>query len=198
MSICEAISAEFRAGPVFRRRIPAASPAFPAIAPGQLWIMQLCDNGAVTEPVRRAFDAANVVIYDRALADTVADLLPLGGYAEPAAAQEAAAARCVRFARDGWSVIRAVPARLPQRERTRCVQDIVDEFAAAKIPGRLPVTVFAQASDGIEELRNARFDDLATITATHPRDTLLTVVIDAFAVAPQARLHLVAGNGLAG
>jgi hypothetical protein len=128
----------------------------------------------------------------------VADELPLGGYAEPASGSEVSAARSVRFVRDGWSVARLLPAGVSPRERTRRTQDIVDELAAAKVAGRLPVTILADAADGIEERIEARFDDLTAIVASFPRDTRLAIIIDAFSGGAGARLHAVAANGLAG
>ena len=176
------------------------TPSLPAVAPGQLWLVEASADGAELAAVsRHALDDANVVIYDRILADRLALALPLGTYAEPAPAKsDAAASRSVHFARDGWSVVRLLPARLPSRERTRRVQDIVDELAAAKVAGRLPVTIVTTSADAVEERIEARFDDLASLVASHPRDTLLTIVIDAFAGAGAARLHAVAANGLAG
>jgi hypothetical protein len=91
-----------------------------------------------------------------------------------------------------------LPAGLSPRERTRRVQDVVDELAAAKVAGRLPVTILAEAADGIEERIEARFDDLTAIVASFPRDTRLAIVIDAFTGSIGARLNAVAANGLAG
>jgi len=178
---------------------PVSLPTLPVVSAGQLWLVEL---SAGTEPpsvARHALDGANVAIYDRTLADIVALALPLGSYAEPAPVRsDASAARSVHFARDGWSVVRLMPARLAARERTRRVQDIVDELAAAKVAGSLPVTIVTTSAEGVQERIEARFDDLASIVASHPRDTLLAVVIDAFAGAGAARLHAVAANGLAG
>jgi hypothetical protein len=180
------------------RRSVAVPPTLPGVTPSQLWLVELPRDGAAPEPIRQSIDAANVVIYDRALTEAVATSLPLGNYAEPAALQsEAAAARAVRFARDGWSVARLLSANSPPRQRTRRVQDIVDELAAGRIAGRLPVSIFAVAPDGNEDLFVARFDDIAAIVDSHPRDTLLTIVIDAFH-SSMAPFHAIAANGLAG
>jgi hypothetical protein len=199
VSISEIIPATRVAGTASsRRRISPTVPRLPVIAPGQLWLVELAPGEAPPAPVRHALDGANVVIYDRALTAALGDELPLGSYAEPASGSEAAAARSVRFARDGWSVARLLPAALSPRERTRRVQDIVDELAAAKVPGRLPVAILADAADGIEERIEARFDDLTAIVASFPRATRLAIVIDAFAAGVATRLHAVAANGLAG
>ena len=64
-----------------------SSSAFPAVRPGQLWFAVLSSSEHNPAPlVYRAVTTVNVIIYDRVLAPTVARLLPLGGYAEPAAA----------------------------------------------------------------------------------------------------------------
>jgi len=173
-------------------------PSLPGIAPGQLWLIELDGAGPMPLAAHQVLDLANVVIYDRSLADTVAQGLPLGGYAEPALGAEPAAARSVRFARDGWSVARLLPVGLAPRERTRRVQDIVDELAASGTVGRLPVAILAEAADGIAERLDVRFDDLAAVVASYPRDTRLTIVIGASAGGPAVRLHAVAANGLAG
>jgi hypothetical protein len=200
VSITEVIPAGSLAGPSpCHQQKGTTHRTLPAVKPGQLWLVELPAAGAPFAPACHVLDSANVVIYDRALAGAVADSLPLGGYAEPAAAQsEAAAARCVRFARDGWSVARLLPTRLPQRERTRRIQDIVDELAAAHVAGQHSVSIFAEAADGIEERFETRFDDVAAVVASYPRDTRLAIVIDAFNSDAAARLHAVAANGLAG
>lgn len=199
MSITEVIPTVSAAGQVFSRHLHSPlAPPLPDVAPGQLWLVQLAPEAPLPAAAQHVLGAANVVIYDRALTAAVAAALPVGGYAEPASGAEPAAARSARFAQDGWSVARLLPARLAPRERTRRVQDLVDELAAAKVPGRLSVQVFAATADGIEEHLSARFDDLAAIVASFPRDTRLTIVIDAFGGGAAARLHAVAANGLAG
>jgi hypothetical protein len=90
---------------------PVGSSDLPVMRPGQLWLVELPAAAPEFAPLEhRALRNANVVIYDRALAPTVAHFLPLGGYAEPVASSDgqrgAGAERCVRFARDGWSVAR--------------------------------------------------------------------------------------------
>src|SRR6201990_1831952 len=75
----------------------------PVMRPGQLWLVELPATAPDFSPLEyRALINANVVIYDRVLAPTVARLLPLGGYAEPAASSDAqpgaGSERCVRFA----------------------------------------------------------------------------------------------------
>jgi hypothetical protein len=176
----------------------AALSPFPVVTPGQLWLIELPVGSALSAQAQHVLDGADVVIYDRELTDTVATALPLGTYAEPVAYSDASPSRCVRFARDGWSVVRLLPAGLPRRERTRQVQDVVDELAAARVAGRLLVSILAESADGSENRFQTRFDDLASTVAYHPSDALLAIAIDAFGVATTTRLHAVGGNGLAG
>src|SRR5690349_18134531 len=89
----------------------------PLMQPGQLWWVELPTRGPELAPFEyRALSTANVLVYDRALASTVARHLPLGSYAEPAALDHGrlnlASERCLRFARDGWSVARLLQPRL--------------------------------------------------------------------------------------
>jgi hypothetical protein len=88
------------------------------IAPGQLWLVEVSPEASELPSFEhRVFVSANVVIYDRVLSPLVAAALPLGNYAEPATARSHAAEkstfdRCLRFALDGWSVIRLVKGDL--------------------------------------------------------------------------------------
>ena len=116
----------FRSGKTCDRRRLAPvieAPALPNIEPGQLWLVELPPTTDVWSPLEyRALTAANIIMYDRTLAKMVGDFLPLGGYAEPAAASgaafDAAAERAWRFACDGWSVARFVdPRALSGRQR---------------------------------------------------------------------------------
>jgi len=184
--------------PATARRAATTLPNFPAIEPGQLWLIEVSADGTPSAPARHAVDGANVVIYDRVLAGLLSETLPLGTYAEPAVdgPTGASAPRCVRFTGDGWSVVRLIAARLPQRERAGRVRELVDALAAAMAPSDLAVQIFAEA-DGICEHEETGLDRLAHLVATHPRDTRLTIVIAAQG-SGAARAQAVAGNGLAG
>ena len=58
----------------------------PLVQPGQLWLVDFPATAPELAPLEyRALSSANVVIYDRTLALSVARFLPLGGYAEPVA-----------------------------------------------------------------------------------------------------------------
>lgn len=205
MSISEVLPAgSVRPAPA-PRHIPAPA-ILPEIGPGQLWLIEL--SAAQSEPsaLRHAIERANVVIYDRVFADAVARALPLGGYAEPAAsadeAGDPAAARAVRFACDGWSVVRLLLSRPTQRERIARVRRLVEELAATKAPGDVPVTVLGELGDGVCEPTETRLDRLDLVVVTYPRDARLTIVVGGAGGGiggdAAARLYAVAGNGLAG
>jgi hypothetical protein len=93
------------------------------LLPGQIRVIEQTAITALSAADRAAVIAANVVLYDRALAALVADVLPLGCYAEPLPADAAASAlpspRAVKFAADGWSVVQliAAPGDRPARQR---------------------------------------------------------------------------------
>src|SRR5947207_6693121 len=98
------------------------SPPLPTPRPSQLWVIEQAPATTLSGLDREALTSANVVIYDRALASMVADVLPLGGYAEPLsfscqAAGRALSPRALQFAADGFSVVQLVEASPCWRER---------------------------------------------------------------------------------
>jgi hypothetical protein len=197
----------------FDRRVPcreklpglATLPALPDVEPGQLWLIELpAAADGLPALLRRVLDRVNVVIYDRALADSVAASLPLGSYAEPAASSDEtanpAAARAVRFAFDGWSVARLVPARPTQRERIARVRRLVEELAPHRPASQVAVTVRGDLGDAVCEPTETRLSRLDLAVVTYPREACLTIAIHLGdrVGGGAARLHAVAGNGLAG
>src|SRR5204862_969780 len=61
----------------------------PVIRRGQLWFVELPESGPGLAPFEYGgLTTANIVVYDRALAPTVARHLPLGSYAEPATSSD--------------------------------------------------------------------------------------------------------------
>jgi hypothetical protein len=203
MSLAEIISPRL-ATPSARRHQPAAIPtARPSVAPGQLWLIELAADDSGEPELRRILDEANVVIYDRVLANVVAAALPLGTYAEPAtsadAAGDPAAARAARFVADGWSVVRLVPSPPSQRERLRRVQRLAEAVTATSAEDADAI-VYGDVGDGISEPTETRLSRLDLVVVTYPRDTHLTIVVGSAAAGSPAptRLHGIAGNGLAG
>src|SRR5579871_5460324 len=96
----------------------AVAPApLPELAAGQLWVVEISPHDGISALHRALITKGHVIIYDRSLEATVAALLPLGGYAEPASTAQTAQ-RCIRFTHDGWSVIRLVDRTTPAVRRS--------------------------------------------------------------------------------
>ena len=123
------------------------------VRPGQLWFAEITPmEPAPASLEHQALTSANVIIYHRALAPTVSRFLPLGGYAEPAAPSrlsfDATWDRCLRFAREGWSV-----ARLVRPSREQLTAEIRNLSRLLLGRGLAPdlVAVFANLGDGVYE-----------------------------------------------
>jgi len=121
-----------------RPKAKAEPPVPPIGQPGTLWLVELpATDLELSPPEHQALTSAHIVIYDRILAPIVARLLPLGSYAEPAGPNEkegdAAWDRALRFARDGWNVVKLVhAASLSQQEETHAqdrVRTIIFDLA---------------------------------------------------------------------
>jgi sulfate/thiosulfate transport system ATP-binding protein len=67
------------------RANPILASDLPAIGPGECWFLMLPAKAELVALERHALTTANVIVYDRALAKVATAILPLGGYAEPAA-----------------------------------------------------------------------------------------------------------------
>lgn len=180
--------------------------ALPVMRPGQLWLVELPATTPEFAPLEyRALSNANVVIYDRALAPTVACFLPLGGYAEPAASSDgqsgAGFARCVRFARDGWSVARLFyPGFQSGRERLDKVRQLSHRLLTIEMADDLPVQIFVSGARGRYERNETRLCRLDEIIAAYAsvRSSTFTIVLDAIDTGSAPRFSVASANGLAG
>jgi hypothetical protein len=178
----------------------------PLVRPGQLWLVELPATAPELAPLEyRAVSNANVVIYDRALAPTVAGLLPLGGYAEPVASSDgqsgAGSERCVRFVRDGWSVARLFyPGFLSGRERLDKIRQLSHRLLTIGTPPDLSVQIFLSKGDGRYERNETQLYGLDAIIAAHAsvRYSTFTVVIDVTDTGGTPRSCVASANGLAG
>jgi hypothetical protein len=177
--------------------------------PGQLWLVELPATAPEVEPLEyRALNNANVIIYDRALAPTVARLLPLGGYAEPAVSSDgqcgAGAERCVRFVRDGWSVARLLyPGFRSDRQRVDTIRQLSHRLLTEMSPD-LPVQIFVSAGRGRYERNetplyrlDARLDAMIAEYAS-VRSSTFTIVLDVTDTGGEPRFSVASANGLAG
>ncbi len=167
--------------------------ALPAIGPGELWLVEWPPGQALGAAEQKLIEAANVVVYDRSLAAAVAAALPLGGYAEPALG-EAAIDRCVRFARDGWSVVRLIGAGT-QRGGGE-IRAFAARLRGRGIADEPTVRLFADSGDsaGMDE---ASLRDLDAILEGE-RDHRLIVAFSGVAAGGVSPLGAVVANGLAG
>jgi hypothetical protein len=184
---------------------PVGSWDLPVVRPGQLWLVELPAAAPEFAPLEhRALRNANVVIYDRALAPTVAHFLPLGGYAEPVASSDgqrgAGAERCVRFVRDGWSVARLFsPGYYSGRERIDTIRQLSHRLLS-EMPAGLPVRIFASAGRGRYERNETQLCRLGAIIAAYEsvRSSTFTIVLDVTDPGGEPRFSVASANGLAG
>jgi len=95
----------------------------PAVLPGQVWLIEHDPHAALSAPDRDALTSADVVLYDRALAPLVAELLPLGAYAEPLSFTGATLTRrAADLAAQGWGVVQLVTASSGRRACLHAVE----------------------------------------------------------------------------
>ncbi len=115
-----------------------------------MWLVEICPDSGLSTAERHLVGSANVILYDRSLGAEVAAILPLGGYAEPAPPpaelpDATLIERCVRFALDGWSVVRLIDATQSRPTREARLRGIADRLHASGAGGQLPVHIFADA-----------------------------------------------------
>src|SRR5712671_2362404 len=129
----------------YRSQTAGECPKLPTLQAGQLWYVELPTTEFAFSPLEyQALTTANLVIYDRALAMTVARLMPIGGYAEPATPRGDASDgfdRCIRFARDGWSVVRLVRPSTSRR-RVDNLRQLAERLSRVTAPAALSASVF--------------------------------------------------------
>ena len=175
-----------------------SSRRLPTINPGQIWVVEQDAASALSALDREALINANAVIYDRALAPLVAQILPMGAYAEPLsvagpAAGPAISPRALELAGEGWSVVQLVEARPGRRERLHIVPPVLVRANG----GDLPVLVIAKTAERYREW-GVSLDALAEIIDEFGDDDLLTLVFEPIAARYPTRTHAFTANGLAG
>ncbi len=179
------------------RRGPAAS------GPGRLWLIERCGAEAgLTAAETQVLLDANIIIYERSLAPLVAELLPLGGYAEPAPASGLAAdrpilARCLRFALDGWRVVQLIDAR-PAGERAKRAHDAARQLMDAGVSSDIPVRVVVEAACGGTLDLEVPLHEAAVAMAEHGVQGSVMMAFGPLAVGPSPPSCAFTANGLAG
>ena len=176
--------------------------ALPTIAPGQLWLVEVSPVAAELQPFELdAFNSANVVIYDRELTQFVSESLPLGSYAEPAAAyrpfDKAEFERTLRLALDGWSVLRLLGGKIGASDRADRVSRIAARLCAAGIAAELPVQLVSDKA-GAHDTKAVALGDLADATGTYDFSRRVAVVFGTRHNGAGEPSHRVVDNGLAG
>lgn len=151
----------------------------PTVEPGQIWLVE-CDAGSPQAFHADLLAHANVVLYDRALSEVVAESLPIGTYAEPLpaiAAGPAIAPRALQFAADGWSVLQLIEMHPGWRQRRRSVVDDLNRPRRGRPPllafGTITANRYRQLCDASIDLAITMDDlgagELLILTFTAPR-----------------------------
>jgi hypothetical protein len=185
------------ARPKARRATP------PSIAPGQLWLVETGATGASLRSFERdAFNAANVVIYDRELTRFVAAALPLGSYAEPSRAAEQALEgpefdRVLRLALDGWSVMRLLGGEPEAAQRADRLRRIATQLHCAGLASDLPVRLVTEAA-GVAAVSETSLADVAEAPVDDRCERRVTAIFSTRETLGAAPLRAVVENGLAG
>ena len=121
-----------------RRRLPA-------VLPGQICLIEHDADATLPAPDRDAVTSADVVLYDRAFTPLVAELLPLGGYAEPLPFTGVMLTRrALDLAAQGWSVVQLIPASSGRRARLHAVEAPLTGAAEAR-----SVSAYAFTANGL-------------------------------------------------
>ena len=164
---------------------------YPTVQPGQLWLIEIRSIDPELTPLEcGVLAAADLVIYDRALASTMAKFLHLCGYAEPAGPSDAVSERCLRLVTDGWSVARLIiPPAPSNRERSDQLRRSAEWSLALKTPVDLPVLAFTNAGGGI-------YPPGGTDSLAQP--SIRTIVLSAIESGGGPLFRFASANGLAG
>ena len=179
------------------------STELPVLRPGQLWLVELPYCEPKLAPLEyRALSTANVVIFDRALTSIVGRNLPLGSYAEPApwsdGQPDATSERCLRFARDGWSIARLFsPGSWTGHDSVARIQQLLLNL---KTLGDLPVEIFVAGVCGAYERKEVRIWRLDEIVAANSaaQSSTVTIVLDVTNCGVAPHFRVASANGLAG
>jgi hypothetical protein len=175
-----------------------------AVEPGQLWVIELsATESGLSSIEHRAVSTANVVIYDRPLAPIVAEILPLGGYAESAppsddGGSDQALERCLQFVRDGWSVVRLVEHSHASHKRTERVQRLSVRLKGTKAQADPTVLLLADAGTRACHKTEASLGALGTVLTAHSVENRLSIVFGGIHAEAAPRVSVAASNGLAG
>jgi hypothetical protein len=177
----------------------------PRIGPGEIWLIEQPPQTSISPLARDALTDANVVIYDRSLAPLVANILPIGAYAEPSSpdvqlpdvqlAGAMLSPRALEFAAEGWSVVQLAATRSGWRRWQPTTAALL-----ARLSGNpdLPVLAIAKTATGRYRETDAGLLDLSELIDSAGADDLLTLVFGPIGMPRQAPVQAFTANGLAG
>jgi hypothetical protein len=168
------------------------------VQPGEYWLIEQPLGKGLSSLDRGALSSADIVIYDRRLAALVAQVLPMGRYAEPlfrnGEAQPAVLPRALRFATDGWRVAQLLEARQGDNHR---LHDAVEALIRLQA-NDLPLLAVAKRAVDRQELRDGRLHNLLELIGEFAADDPLTLILGPLVAGCVVPPHAFAGNGLAG
>jgi hypothetical protein len=179
-----------------RNLLAAECPALPVIQPGELWVVEHASADQALSPLcRHLLTSASIVVYDPALYSIVAANLPVGGYAEPTAAQEGPfdtpINRCIQFARDGWSVV-----RLSRHGslKDRRIAWLIERMIGAGCSTSMSVRLFTDANGSIPQRTETELGRLDATTA----EGCVAIAFAVVGTGAGPHLYAISSNGLAG
>jgi siroheme synthase len=168
------------------------------VQPGEYWLIEQALRKGPSSLDLGALSSADIVIYDRPLAALVAQVLPIGRYAEPlfdnGEPQPAVSRRALRFATEGWRVAQLIEARQGSNQR---LHNTVEALTQLRVDD-LPLLAIAKRTVDGQQLRDGRLHDLPELIDEFAPDDPLTLILGPLVAGCAAPPHTFAGNGLAG
>ena len=168
------------------------------VQPGEYWLIEQPPGKSLCSLDRSALSSADIVIYDRPLAAVVAQVLPIGRYAEPlfhsGEPQPAVSPRALRFAAEGWRVVQLLEARRGDNQRLRDAVQALIQLRADDLP---LLAIAKRAVDG-QQLRDGLLQDLPELIEKFAADDPLTLILGPLVAGCAAPPHAFVANGLAG
>jgi hypothetical protein len=181
--------------------VPQTSvPQLPNIRPGQIWVIEHDPGAPLCRLDSAAIGQANVVLYDRALAPLIAQVLPVGAYAEPLSGMAPAAGpaivpRALDFASEGWSVVQLVSATPAWRARLAMAPS---GLRPAQRSDAIAARVLVKTGGDQHREIEASLVDLADFIRETGADERLSIVFGPFVAHHPTQARAFTANGLAG
>jgi len=172
----------------------------PTVDSGQIWLIEQRPALSLCALDRDALTNVNAVLYDRILAPLIAEVLPIGGYAEPLpvtqrATGPAISPRAIELAAEGWSVAQLIQPSLGGRSRLHILPPALVRAGTA---ADLQVQLIAKPVADRHRVLGVGLPELAEILDEFGEDELLTLVFGPFFTRKAAQPSAFAVNGLAG